>query len=323
MTCKQCKKMFCFENPSFQNKCGGWTAGSWKSVGKKRQGNAVCTTCKEETKKNNNSQGSKEDSSASEDEGEAKENPKMEEKCPSSGSEMFKIQLTLARMEGILTEVRDHQKALQSAVDFLSKQYDTLFKEQKKINEEMKKLKKEVSEMDKKLEEKEETISDLQKRLLESETYVRNRNIEIHGVEEHEGEDVEDIVCQTAAALGVQLRKDDIDATHRVFSRNTTAPRPIVAQLISRKKRAEMLSQRRTTVLNKQVNKRKDGNGRVFVYEQIPYYLKDLKWKAKQKAEEKGWQFVWIVEGKLFARKGTGNSKAIRIVSERDLEMIK
>ena len=41
--------------------------------------------------------------------------------------------------------------------------------------------------------EKESEISNMQKRLLESEVYVRNRNIEIHGVIEESEEDVEEM----------------------------------------------------------------------------------------------------------------------------------
>jgi len=51
------------------------------------------------------------------------------------------------------------------------------------------------------------------------------------------------------------------------------------------------------------VTKQQKSAGRVLVYEQMPYYLKELKWKAKTKAEEKGWQYVRVTNGKILARK--------------------
>ena len=107
---------------------------------------------------------------------------------------------------------------------------------------------------------KDSEISNMQKRLLESEVYVRNRNVEIHGVIEESEEDVEEIVCKTALALGVEINKEEINAAHRVHSRNQTAPRPIVAQLVSRKMRDAILSSRRKPVYNDQVTRGKKGS---------------------------------------------------------------
>jgi len=50
-----------------------------------------------------------------------------------------------------------------------------------------------IRDMEEQMREKESEISNMQKRLLESEVYVRNRNIEIHGVIEESEEDVEEM----------------------------------------------------------------------------------------------------------------------------------
>jgi len=67
---------------------------------------------------------------------------------------------------------------------------------------------------------------------------------------------------------------------------------------------------------------KQSGDGRVLIIEQMPYVLKELRWKAKCRASEKGWKYVWYAEGKVLARK-IENSKVIRIATERDLERIK
>ena len=70
-------------------------------------------------------------------------------------------------------------------------------------------------------------------------------------MEEEHGEDVQNIVCKTAAALGVIMSKEDIYAAHRVPTRNQTAHRPIVVQLKSRKMRDDIYNQRKQNVYNR------------------------------------------------------------------------
>lgn len=310
MKCSECKKSFCFDNPANLNKCGGWTQKSWASKGSKQKATVRCIQCKNQEK------------SVTGDAKQDEESSEEEEMKETEGNKKEDIKLILKRMEKVLEDVRKDQKALHAAVDFVTKKYDEIYKEQQKSQEDIKALKKEVREVTQKLQEKEETIFNLQRRVIESETYVRNRNIELHGVVEDDQEDVEEIICKTAKALGVDIRREEIDAAHRVHSKNVTAPRPIVAQLTSRKKRDAILSQRKREVYNKEVNKQKKGEGRIYVSEQHPYILKELKWKAKKRGEEKGWRFVWIGDGKVLARKVV-NSKAVRIESEKDLDLIK
>lgn len=314
MTCSKCKKQYCFDNEELLNKCGGWTQKSWNSVGKKRKSEVVCMQCKEE---NDLSKNEDDQQKGEEKVNESKKEENNLEKTPN----LSDILLALVRMEKILTEVRDEQKALQQNVDFISKQYDDMKKEHDSLKNEVKTLKKEVREANQQVKEKEDVISNLQKRVLESERYVRNRNVELQGVIEEEGEDVEEIVCKTAAALGVQLKKEEIEAAHRVMSRNTAVPRPIIAQLGSRKKRDEMLSKKTHAVYNKQVIRSRSGEGRVNVYEQLPQYVKELRWKAKCRAIEKDWKFVWIDEGKVLARQAPGK-RTVKILTERDIELI-
>jgi len=67
---------------------------------------------------------------------------------------------------------------------------------------------------------------------------------------------------------------------------------------------------------------KQSGGGRLLIFEQRPYVLKELRWKAKCRASEKGWKCVWYAEGKVLARK-IEHSQGIRTATERDLEQIK
>ena len=163
----------------------------------------------------------------------------------------------------------EKSKGAQDSIEFLSKQYDSLSKTIKENTEDIEVLSKQLEQDNKVYREKDDIISNLQLRLLETKAYVTNSNLEILGVGEEQGKDVWNIVCKTAAALGVILSIEDIDAAHRVPTRNQTAHLPIVVQL-SRKMRDEIYNQLKQNVYNRQVNMKQSGDWRVLIFEQMP-----------------------------------------------------
>ena len=66
--------------------------------------------------------------------------------------------------------------------------------------------------------------------MIELEQYTRKNNIELNGVVETPQEDVEEICCAVAKVIGVQLAKEDIEAAHRIPTRRSDVPNPIVVQ---------------------------------------------------------------------------------------------
>ena len=170
-------------------------------------------------------------------------------------------------------------------------------------------------------EEKDVKILSLQHRIAEMEQYSRNKNTEIHGVLEQDKEDVEEIVVAVGEILGVSITKDVIEASHRAPTKAEGITKPIVDQLRSRKVRDQIVANRETRVTNKNVLHRievnnKQGDNNVYVYEQLlSMYYKDLLWKAKAKAQENDWNYVWSSGGKIWAKKNE-RGKAIRLFTE-------
>ena len=74
------------------------------------------------------------------------------------------------------------------------------------------------------------------------EQYTRKFNVEIHGVPEYEGENLQDIVMKIGLKMSVDVTTQDIDIVHRLF-RKSQAIQPIIVRFTSYKKRREFYRQ--------------------------------------------------------------------------------
>ena len=94
-------------------------------------------------------------------------------------------------------------------------------------------------------------IAKLQADLNNQEQYSRRNCLRIFGVPETDKESTDDIVCQIANRnLGVDLRRDDIDRSHRVQRRSpasseSSKPRAIIVKMTSYRHRQRLLMNRK------------------------------------------------------------------------------
>ena len=66
------------------------------------------------------------------------------------------------------------------------------------------------------------------------EQYGRRDNIRIFGVKENNDEDIYQEVINVAKSAGVNMNKSDISICHRVPSRSTVNPRPVIVKFVRR-----------------------------------------------------------------------------------------
>ncbi|KAH9382955.1 hypothetical protein HPB48_023592 [Haemaphysalis longicornis] len=104
-------------------------------------------------------------------------------------------------------------------------------------------LKNENRELQAELQATQNRLTDAESRLLLSEQYSRNKNIEIKGIEERADEKVTDIVCKLGTLTGVPVTAEDIEACHRVPSQSKSYN--IVVQFSRRQKRDALLEKAR------------------------------------------------------------------------------
>lgn len=159
-------------------------------------------------------------------------------------------------------------------------------------------------------------LAEAESRLLLSEQYSRNKNIEIKGIEENANENVTDIVCKLGALADVPVTPDDIEACHRVPSK--AKPNPIVVQFAKRQKRDDLIEKaRKIRLSNKDFGK--SSSSPVYVNDHLCPILKRLLGVTVAKKKVTGWKYVWTRGGKIYAKK-SDDSATLIIRHEHDLE---
>lgn len=165
-------------------------------------------------------------------------------------------------------------------------------------------------------------VTTLRARLESIDQYNRNRNIELVGVPEVEGERVPEIVNKLSNLLNIPLDyASDVQAAHRVPTKSKTGVKPIIIQFTNR--------QTRDAVLLKAKSKKLSGHLKstsfvpnapsvnVYVNEHLTLYFKGLLFEAK-KLKDVGYKYVWLKEGRVFARM-SDSSRVIQILSMEDV----
>ena len=154
------------------------------------------------------------------------------------------------------------------------------------------------------------------------EQYTRKFNIEIHGIPEYEGENLQDIVIKTGQRMSVDVITEDIDIVHRLY-RKSPAIKPIIVRFTTYKKRREFYKSRfnlkeanTTEIIG---STQGDKEGRIFINENLTQYRQEILAKARKMKRANKIYRVWTVDGIFFVRK-TEESRPRRINEAWDLE---
>ncbi|KAG8287664.1 hypothetical protein J6590_031778 [Homalodisca vitripennis] len=112
----------------------------------------------------------------------------------------------------------------------------------------------------------------------------------------------------------------DIQACHRVPTKNKSGIKPIVVQFVNRQKRKTAKAKVNREHLKSAAFIRNVPQAKVFIGEQLTAYNRDLLYKTK-KLRDIGYQYVWFREGKVFARLDN-TRKAVVVTCEEDVEKL-
>lgn len=175
------------------------------------------------------------------------------------------------------------------------------------------------SELRLKCSESENMIRELHQRLVQCEQYSRRSNVEIRWLVETEGENVADVVRKIGDAVVEAVICDEIEACHRVPTREA-GESTVVGQFKSRQKRDALLEMaQKKPVKNSQV--RIQSEEQIYLNDHLCPTLKRLLSLVLARKREFKWRFVWTRNGKIFARK-MESANLVRIESENDLRKI-
>ncbi|XP_046688851.1 uncharacterized protein LOC124374730, partial [Homalodisca vitripennis] len=191
------------------------------------------------------------------------------------------------------------------------------------LSKELKRVLAENTQLKKENQELRGDISGLHVRVRNLEQYSRRQNVEIDGIPETQGENVLRVLESVAEAVGVELKKENIVAAHRIPSFNKKRTPPIIVRFSTYEERDTWIREyksMRPLMLN-MINPGFKSSAKVFVNEHISPENKLLLAKTKEAARNKGFKYVWSRDGKIFVRKEDGE-KCKKIDSAADLETL-
>lgn len=156
----------------------------------------------------------------------------------------------------------------------------------------------------------ERTLQDLEGRLVHLEQYSRKANLEIQGVIRKDDESVSEILSKVGSAINEPIADSDIEACHRVPTRNADRSH-IIVQFKSKAKK--------TRLTNNDLGL--ENTAPVYVNEHLCPALKKLLVMAVKRKHEYHWKSVWSHNGKIFAKQ-TDDSPIVSITNENDIGKI-
>ncbi|XP_026730728.1 uncharacterized protein LOC113495927 [Trichoplusia ni] len=226
-------------------------------------------------------------------------------------------------MKAELSSIKEDLQDFRKSIGFISADYD----EMKTIVD---KLVNDNSMLSKENEMLKLTMSEMSDRLNNLEQHLREENLELQGVPEHQNENLTNLMEQCSRVVGHSFKEDDVVKCTRVakLNKDSKLPRAIIVKFRGVRKRDEFYSavyrynktnpdnKLNTSLLGISGDKKP-----VYVSEHLSPTNKILHSAARQKAKEFGYKFVWVKNGRIYARKLV-DSRYIIIKNKESLNLI-
>ncbi|KAI5636650.1 hypothetical protein NE865_10666 [Phthorimaea operculella] len=187
------------------------------------------------------------------------------------------------------------------------------------------------------------TVTQLQIQMNEKEQALLLNDIEISGVPEFTGESPIHIAMAIEKKLGVTLTDSDVVSAERVGARpNQTSSdgssnsnsgsqppasrvRPVVVRLARRAIRDDFLRNARIRrgTTSEEMGLPPHQTKAVHIYERLTKTNRMLFWKARKAGTLQGWKFVWVKDGRIYAKRMDAPSlKPNRVECEQDIKSV-
>uniref|UniRef100_A0A8D9B2D2 FP protein C-terminal domain-containing protein n=1 Tax=Cacopsylla melanoneura TaxID=428564 RepID=A0A8D9B2D2_9HEMI len=184
------------------------------------------------------------------------------------------------------------------------------------MTEEIEKFKKVIdtqNEIIKKLEESnkklEESNNLLTIRVNDLEQYSIRSNIQITNIPEQAQEDLEKMICELGEKVGVKLDfKQDIQAIHRVPTKSTRSPKPIIVKFSNRQLRNTFIKKAKEKKMKcSQMDSTKDllfsGNNQIYLNDHLTPANNKIFYEARKCVKEKRAKSAWTRDGKIYVKR--------------------
>lgn len=206
---------------------------------------------------------------------------------------------------------------------------DFLAAEQVDLRTSLDKKNKEIDELQNSKLQLQTEIANLSNRLSVLEKISRDKNIEIHGLQENRNENLKHLFNNLCNTINISVPEDDIQTCRRVAKSDKTSlrPRNVLITLSSPRIRDYILAE--VTKFNKSHKEKLNTShfgiegmkNKVYVSEHMSLECKKLYKEARMFGKEKQFKFVWVKRGNIFIKK-KDDSTAILIRNRNCLETL-
>lgn len=234
-----------------------------------------------------------------------KENDELKSQVAGFGKELEQIQSQLANI--------DADKDIERSVQYLSDDYDSFksFKER---------METEVLNMASRLSALEDSVYKIDEAIEDALNYSYQYNIKIVGIKQNNryepAKDTVEFCLKLFNELGANVAEYDIDIAHRVPSRNSNFPPPIICKFTRRMAKESVMSQRNeiTKIDLDNIGAETALNGKIGIYDHLTPRTQKLFAKAKEFQKEHNYSFCWTKNSSVLL-KASSESKVIRVTS--------
>lgn len=223
----------------------------------------------------------------------------------------------LLHLKPVVEELYTTVGTLQTTVSSFSSKYDHILNLAKANEDSVKSLHLEVSTVQAALKEQARDISRLKEELNDSQQYSRRPNMELHGLPVVPGENLMNVMKDLYGKINIaSFNESDVVAIHRLPRKHGTVP-PVLIRFASISVKDCWMAARGKLQRLCQT----DNDPRLYFNDNLTHANRELFWLARTRGRESGFRFVWLKNGKIFARKAEG-TPPLRITSIGDLEKL-
>lgn len=273
-------------------KCSGITGSAFRSKGDSFKNSWKCATCQTNEKRGGASSN-------------LSESQRFESKLNQLNANILSLLPLVAKVDALSEAVKGISN-IEASIQLLSDKYDEILEKSDSQGTEIAALRKRVERLES---ETSPNTQEVKAQLNELEQYSRRQNIEIHGMQKEENENLLDKMNCLARTLELpELSDSDLHSLHRLHPR--AGKMPVVIARFQSVMLKEQWMQSRSRLREKAPGLR--------IFDNLTAMNKRLLWLAQTKGKEMKYRFVWQRNGHVFARKNSGDS-VIRICQESDL----
>lgn len=253
----------------------------------------------------------------------------MGDKPPSTIKELVKAMTDLsAQFDSKQSELKQDLKhviesemeSVKTSMGFINEKFEEFRTEISELKKTLSDVKNVNQEMKKENNRLTNEVKTLRHELTELQQYSRRNNLEIKGIPPAPSENLISVMTSICHLLSTEFDESDVEAIHRVPSKNKDEPN-IIVKFASRKVRDSILKKAKKQRLNTTLLSFDDHENPVFINEHLCPAIKILLGKARKAKKEKQWKHTWVSDGKILMRK-TDTSHVLHITCDADLAQV-